>query len=356
MRITEVLNRAAAGSVVVAICAGPGIAHAQWTAASSGTSAEFRGLSVPSARVAWVSGTRGRFARSTNGGRTWRVDSIPGAEKLDLRSIAAIDARTAIVASAGEASDSLARIYRTSDGGATWRLVFTTLERGVFLDAIAFWDTRNGIALSDPVDGRFVILRTGDGGRHWTRVPRERLPEVLPGEAAFAASGSCLTTYGTSHVWIGTGGAAHARVFHSRDRGSTWTVAETPLHAGNPSSGVFSVAFRDARHGIAVGGDYTQPHGAVDNVALTDDGGATWHLATGALPPAYLSAVSFVPGTRLLVAVGLAGTALSRDGGNGWEMLGDSTAYNSVRFLGPRSGIVAGPRGRVGWWSGVSAP
>ena len=323
-------------------------AAAQWRPQSSGTDAEFRGLSVVNANVAWVSGTRGRFGRSVNGGRTWQVDSVRGAAALDFRAVHALDARTAWVMSAGEAEQGRARIYKTSDGGASWSLVYSTEQKGVFLDAIAFWDARHGIAMSDPIDGRLFLLLTDDGGKTWQRVPPERLPPTLAGEAAFAASGSCLTVFGSSSVWIGTGGGAKARVFRSADRGRTWNVAETPVQAGSASSGIFSVAFRDARHGIAVGGDYREAKGASPNVALTDDGGRTWRLAKGPLPGGYLSAVSFAGGSRV-VAVGLAGTAVSADRGESWAFV-DTVAYNSVRFVSATIGWAAGPRGRIARW------
>ena len=320
-----------------------------WAARTSGTTAELRGLSVVDRRVAWASGTGGRVLRTTDGGTTWRVDSIPGASALDLRAIHALDARRAWAISAGPAEEGQAHIYRTVNGGATWTEQWSTTEKGVFLDAIAFWDARHGIAMSDPVDGRFYLLTTSDGGATWTRVPSERIPPTLSGEAAFAASGSCLVIQGGSNAWIGTGGGTTARVFRTTDRGRTWTVAATPVVAGAASAGIFSLAFRDARHGVAVGGDYQKPRTASDNVALTDDGGRSWRLARGPLPAGYMSAVSFVPGApTTLVAVGLAGTALSRDRGESWTMV-DTTALNSVRFVAGR-GIAVGPRGRVASW------
>lgn len=335
----------------------PAIVLAQWAPQTSGTDAELRGLSVAGPRVAWASGTRGRVARTTDGGATWRVDSIPGAAALDLRAIHAHDANVAWAMSAGPAEEGQARIYGTTDGGAHWTLLYSTAQRGVFLDAIAFWDARHGIAMSDPVDGRLFLLTTDDGGATWTRVPPERLPPVLPGEAAFAASGSCLTVQGRSNAWIGTGGGARARVFRTTDRGRSWRVSDTPVDAGAPSAGIFSVAFRDAHHGVAVGGDYQKPRERTSNVALTADGGRTWTLAPGPLPAGYMSAVAYVPGARrpTQVAVGLAGTALSTDDGRSWRMV-DSTAYNSVRFAGPRAaGVAAGPGGRVARWRGALA-
>ena len=230
----------------VALLAIPAAASAQWTPQQSNTTAEFRGLMAVSPTVVWASGTRGRVARTTDGGATWKLDTIPGADSLDLRSIAPRSATTAVAMVAGEAEKGKAKIYRMTDG-AHWTEQFDTREKGAFLDAIAFWDDQHGIALGDPIDGKLFILTTDDGGASWTRVATANSPAVLPGEGSFAASGTCLTVLGTSNAWIGTGGAARARVFRSTDRGRTWTVADTPIHAGNTSSGIFSVAFSDAK-------------------------------------------------------------------------------------------------------------
>ena len=331
-------------------------ANAQWVPQQSGTTAEFRGLVATSASVVWASGTRGRVARTTNGGATWSVDSVPGASGLDFRAIAPRNDRLAWVISAGPAEQGQAQIFRTTDG-ANWIRQFTTAQTGVFLDAIAFWDDRHGIAMSDPVGGKLFILATDDGGETWAQVPADAAPPVLAGEAAFAASGTCLVVQGSSNVWIGTGGGGRARVFRSADRGHTWQVADTPLHAGNAASGIFSLAFSDSRHGVAVGGEYSKPKEEFDNVAVTDDGGATWRRARGPLPHGYMSAVAFVPtsGGRQLVAVGLGGTARSDDAGESWAMV-DTIAYNSITFAPSGDGWAAGPRGRIAKWSPTPAP
>src|SRR5262249_30613636 len=163
-------------------------------------------------------------------------------------------ANTAVIMSSGNAEDAQARIYRTGDGGESWKLVYEQKTRGVFFDAIAFWDRQHGIVVSDPVDGHFALFTTDDGGASWSDVPSAGMPPALPKEGAFAASNSCLTVEGESNVWFVTGGASVARVFRSTDRGKTWKVAETAMHPANASTGLFSVAFRDARNGVAVGG------------------------------------------------------------------------------------------------------
>jgi photosystem II stability/assembly factor-like uncharacterized protein len=181
------------------------------------------------------------------------------------------------------------------------------------------------------------------------------MPAALPGEAAFAASGTGIVVQGRDKVWFGTGGASVARVFHSADRGRTWTVTSTPMPAGN-SAGIFSIAFTDERNGVAVGGDYLKPADARNNLLITRDGGRTWAVPGGTPPAGYRSAVAFLPGTRALIAVGTSGSDYSTDGGVNWIRI-DSLAYNSVAFgRGPSAGWAVGPRGRIGRFTGSIAP
>ncbi len=147
-------------------------------------------------------------------------------------------------------------MLRTEDGGATWTESFRNTDPRAFYDCMTFFDRRNGLAMSDPVDGKYRILSTRDGGRSWRVLPDRGMPDALPGEAGFAASGQCLVSAGPRDVWLATGGAAAARVLHSADRGLTWTATASPIPAGDPARGVFGLAFRDRAHGIAVGGDY----------------------------------------------------------------------------------------------------
>ena len=325
-------------------------ASAQWRAQSSPTDAELRGLSVVSARVAWASGTRGTVLRTTDGGATWVQHVVPDASALDFRAIAATSSQVAHVLSIGDSS----RIYRTTDGGRSWSLRFMSTRKGSFFDAIQFWDARHGIAMSDPVDGRFLLVTTDDGGENWMAVPADRVPAALPGEGAFAASGTCLAVLGKSDVWLVSGGSAVARVYHSPDRGRSWTVHDTPIRAGVGSAGIFSIAFRDPTHGAIAGGDYQQPALRGRNLAVTSDGGVTWTLTDSVSSPAgYRSAVAFLPGggSRTLVAVGLTGTDVSRDGGGNWAPV-DSVPYNTVVFASSGAGWAVGPKGRIGRWIG----
>src|SRR5262249_37670028 len=147
-----------------------------------------------------------------------------------------------------------------------------------------------------------------------------------------------------------TGGPA-ARVFHSQDAGTSWDVISSPILSGAASQGVFSVAFRDRRNGVIVGGDYAKPDAAVRAAAWTSDGGRTWTSSTVG-PRGFRSAVAFVPGTSpsICVAVGTNGSDWSREGGKTWQPL-DEANYNAVSFAPSGDGWVVGPRGVIARWS-----
>jgi photosystem II stability/assembly factor-like uncharacterized protein len=314
-------------------------AFGQWSVQTIKSEADFRGLSVVSSKVAWVSGTRGTFGRTVDGGKTWSVGTVPEADKLDFRDAEAFGEETAYLLSAGPGEDS--RIYKTTNGGKTWALQFKNADPKAFFDAIAFWDEKHGIALSDPVDGRFPLVVTEDGGTNWKPLPKKSLPEALPKEGAFAASGTCLITHGEKDVWFCTGGAKTARVFHSDDRGQTWTVSESPVTAGIESAGIFSIAFRDQKHGVIVGGDYRTPDDTGVTGAITKDGGKTWTPSEKQLP--YRSCVAWAKDRW--VAVGTSGSDFSLDGAT-WKPL-DREKYNSVAFAPTGEGWAVGPKGRI---------
>ena len=305
--------------------------------------------------VAWASGSNGTYARTTDGGATWQAAVVPGAAQLDFRDVQAVDANTAFLLSIGPGEAS--KIYKTTDGGSHWTLQFTNHNPKAFFDAFAFWDALTGIAMSDPVDGRFILIKTTDGGATWKELRHENLPPAIEGDGAFAASGTCIAVQGKKNVWFGSGGAATARVFRSTDGGDTWKVAATPITAGNASSGIFSIVFKDARNGVIVGGDYKKENETGDNVATTTDGGATWTLAKGPRPSGFRSAIAYVPGTRgpMLVAVGPSGTDYSVDNGESWVSLG-ATGFHAVSFSGVDAGWAVGEGGRVAKYSLQSIP
>ena len=315
------------------------ISNAQWMKQTIDTKAGLRGLSIVSDKVIWTSGTGGTVLRTIDGGKNWSIIKVPDAEKLDFRDIEAFDENTAYILSIGEGESS--RIYKTSDGGKTWNLQFKNTNPKAFFDAFAFWDKNNGIAMSDPVDGKYLLLKTTDG-ETWNIADNAQMPNAKTGEAAFAASGTCLITQGKNSIFLVSGGT-DARVFRSDNRGKTWLAAETPIVKGTPGSGIFSIAMFDKKHGIIVGGNYEKPDEINNNLAFTNDGGRTWNLSKGL--NGYRSGVAFVD-KKIIIAVGSSGSNLSTDGGKTWKNL-DKENYNAVQSRGKNTIWAVGANGRV---------
>ncbi len=278
--------------------------------------------------IVWASGSNGVILRSEESGNKSKQLHVDGGEGLDFRGIRAFDSKTAYVMSSGEGEKS--RIYKTTDGGNKWKLQYTDKRPAFFLDDLVCFTPTHCLALGDPIDGKFLILSTEDG-ESWHELPRDSMPAIIPGEGAFAASGTSLAIYGDSDIYFGTGGGATARVFHSADLGRTWTVSDTPLAAGNASSGVFSIV-RVKNNVIAVGGDYKNPSQTSGVAAYSTDGGATWHLAS-APPAGYRSGVAAAFGlVTFFYAVGPTGVDVSSDGGVRWRHF-NSLNLNAVAIL-----------------------
>ena len=320
----------------------------KWQQTTLDAEQSFRGLDAVSRRTAWVAGEStaggpGTVWRTTDGGRTWQNVSPPDSDGLMFRDVEARSARSAVVLAIGEGGAS--RIYRTDDGGKTWQETFRNAEEQAFYNCVDFYPGgRRGLAVSDPVDGKFRILATDDGGRSWSVMPSAGMPDST-GEYNFSASGDCLVIRG-HNAYFGSGGSA-SRVFRSSDLGRTWTATDSTIPAGE-SAGVFGLVFRTPSQGIAVGGDFEDPADGVDASAYTRHG-RTWasggdlaHLGEDA------SWVSVLP--RTLVVVGesgdTAGSSISHDGGRSWQQF-SKVGFHALDCTVDLSCWAAGGKGRV---------
>ena len=315
-------------------------AQTKWVPANRACGASLRGLSVVDDSTIWASGSEGTWLRSCNGGKLWHTGTIPGCSKLDFRDVHALDCDRAWVMSAGDTC----KIYYTSDAGQSWKLQYINYEPGIFFDGFAFWDQKNALAYSDPIDGRFYIIETTDGST-WHQVDESILPRAIEGEAGFAASGTGICTVGDEAVWIATGGGARARVLHSTDKGLTWTTYDSPLMS-NDAAGIFSIIFTTPTNGTIVGGSYLDSTNNTANCATTIDGGVNWKLITEQQPRGYRSCVTASDDGKLLLTVGRTGSEWSRDNGNTWEPIGHKGYFACA--IGSRYAWAVGRHGKLG--------
>jgi len=329
---------------------GPAASAQSWFTETSGWDTNLRAVSATHSRdpqrhpapVIWATGSHGRVLRSNDGGSHYTRRLIANARKLDLRGVQAVDEKTAYVMSSGPGKES--RIYKTHDGGTDWKMEYSDPRPSFFLDALVCISPVQCFALSDPVDGKFLLVSTTDG-QHWQELPRDNMPPALPDEGAFAAGNSCLAIYDKRDIYFVTGHGA-SRLFHSPDLGHTWTVTDLPMAKGNPSWGAFSIA-RQENMLVVVGGDYKDDLGPERSAAYSPDGGATWHLATRP-PTGFRSAVAFVGGDTLLT-VGTGGEDISTDYGAHWARFGDIN-LNAIAVLHGRDAWAVGPDGTVVKW------
>ncbi len=299
-----------------------------------------RGLSVVDNKVAWISGSKGTVGLSTDGGQSWSYTVVEGFEDRDFRDIEAFDKNTAVIIAIAEP----AVILRTTDGGKHWKHVYENNNKGMFLDAMEFWNERSGIVLGDPINGRFFIARTFDGGNSWQDVPFENLPVADSGEACFAASGTNIRARDLDEACFVTGGL-RSRLFWKGN------PIDIPIVQGKETTGANSVAVLDwkRRKGgntiYIVGGDFASDSATAGNSAYSNDGGQTWQLPRRG-PLGYKSSVEYIDKDRL-VACGTSGVDISDDGGITWRNI-SRTSYHVVRKSKKGKAIfLAGSNGKI---------
>ena len=297
----------------------------------------FRGISVVNESTVWISGTKGTIVKSSASG-DWEVMQIEGAESLDFRDVAAFDENTALAMNAGFPGV----IYKTQNGGLDWSIVYNNQDSAIFLDGMKFWDENRGIAFGDPIDGHMVIISTKDAGETWIQTPSENIPEKLEIEGGFAASGSSIVVQEGGYAWVGMGGTK-ARVFFTSDYGMSWDVVETPILSGGNMKGIYSMAFKDAKDGIAVGGEYKNEN-PPQSRAYTNDGGKSWKLGVGV--DQYRSeAVHLFD--DIYLATGLTGTDITYNGGKNWEPISEIKLHGMQYVADKKVGYGMGRNGLI---------
>lgn len=310
----------------------------------SGASASFRGLSVVDDSVAWLGGTNGTVGVSVNGGTQWKWHKVAGCEKCDFRSVFAFDERSAVIANAGTP----AVIFVTHDGGEHWKETFRLDDTNAFIDGITFTESGTGIAYGDPLKGRLLVLSSSDRGETWTTLPTEQCPEMHPGEASFAASGTCVHMFTNRHWIIATGGTVSA-LLETKNSGHSWTRISTPILQGKNSTGIFSFYAVSKKKWIIAGGDYKQDTLSTNNTFYTRNAGRKWHRPE--VPPrGYRESISMATpnNKRSVLTLGPGGIDISYDNGRTWQPHSNDRQLHVVQHA--RRGavtIAAGGNGKV---------
>ena len=233
-------------------------------------------------------------------------------------------------------------IYKTVNGGTAWVKKGGVFNASSFADAFHFFNTHEGVAIGDPVSNYFEIYTTTDGGETWTRIVTGNIPAPVSGEYGITGD---ISAFG-NNVWFGTN---KGRVYHSADKGSTWTVSTTAFGAAE----TVAPEFVSATNGIAFR-SYLDL-GRIPELNVTTDGGATWTsvMVTGDCYGRFFSHIAGSTGTYIASAsaVGDNGISVSYDGGNNWSVISagydftatawvnDSTGWSGSISTGPTDGM-----------------
>jgi len=326
------------------------------------TSWGVREISIADASTAWISSYDGTGAQTyphdlavtTDGGATWNAVNAGVATNALISDIAAVDGNTAFIVTAPfSGSGSANGIWKTTDGGATWvsQPSFGSTSNS-FANQIYFWDADNGFAAGDPVEGKFEMYKTSNGGATWTAVAGA--PAPLGGQGGEFSYTGIKHVVG-DNIWLGTD---QGRLLRSNDRGTTWEAFFSPaidFGAVTTPGSTGSFAFADANNGLLI---------TVDNdtnavLYRSTDGGENWDevSANGVW---YFGDVAYVPGTvDTYVTTGIAntdviyqGSSYSQDGGDTWTEIDAGAQRGTVEFFNGTTGWCGqfsdGPGGTLG--------
>ncbi|HMZ46372.1 MAG TPA: YCF48-related protein [Chitinophagaceae bacterium] len=311
----------------------------------------FRGMSVADENTVWISGNNGTVGKTTDAGKTWQWTRVKNFEQNDFRDIHAFDSNNAIIMAVGNP----AYILKTKDGGKSWYTVFSRNMEGMFLDAMDFLDNTTGVCIGDPISvgnsGRrfFFIIKTIDGGETWEQEPLYKMPPAQEaGEAIFAASGTniAMLQHPDFEYAFATGGTVSNIYFIGRE-GKQNKGAQIPINQGIETTGTFSLATDGKKKFYCIGGDYKLPNSTYDNFYWSTDVGKKWASPNTAPPYGYRSCLRIID-KETMIACGLNGVDISKDGGDDWKNISKEgfnvcmvSAKNKMVFL-------AGDRGKVG--------
>jgi len=302
-----------------------------------------RGMAVPNKNTIWASGSKGSIAKSVNGGSEFEWLQVKGYESRDFRSIHAWDDKEAIIVAVAAP----AIILKTKDGGATWYKVYENSDTLMFLDAIHFKDSSNGLVVGDPINNQIFLLRSNDKGENWNEVPTSYFKTPLEkGEAFFASSGSNIAQLSKADFLV-SGGL----------RSRLWINGEAiniPIIQGGKTTGANSMAISpNGNNLMIVGGDFMKDTSRLQNAVGLKQllRKSKWVISRSlGHPNGYRSGVEYITDS-ILIACGTTGVDISINQGKSWELISTESFHVVRKQPNTKAVFLAGAGGRIGYYN-----
>ncbi len=300
-----------------------------------------RGLSIPSEKVIWASGSKGTVVKSMNGGESFEWLTVNGYETRDFRAIHAWDDNEVIIV----AIAAPAVILKTFDGGISWKKVYENADTSMFLDAISFKNDKIGAVIGDPINDTLFLLTTKDKGNHWVKVnARFWKSKVNKGEAFFASSNSNIGYLNNLIVFV-TGGLKSRLWING-------TAMPLFMMEGGKSTGANSIDISpDGTKFIVVGGDYMKNTLTSDIARGFVKFNNKFQINTAfTMPNGYRSSVKFL-NNNLVISCGTSGIDVSEDAGKNWNLISNQSFHVVQHQPNRKAAFFAGSGGSIGYLS-----
>ncbi len=231
-----------------------------WIDQTSDFTNDLNAVDAVSNRVVWAVGYGNAILRTKDGGDSWDnvAQSLP--DTMDHFNVTALSEDTAlVVGKIGTSNDQnrVTFIYKTENGGAHWEKKFEQPDG--FLNYIKMFNSTEGVATGDPVNGVWTILETSDGGETWS--------QLLNAPTASEGDWSAPPAVCWDDKMHGCFGTNSSNIFCTTNGGNTWHIKTVPF-----LTTTYAVAFNNSGHGIA--SHYNGP------LAITHDNGVNWEGKT----------------------------------------------------------------------------
>ena len=295
-----------------------------WTTQNSKVPVSGAGLSrisIKDANTAWTSYYKASGSGSqnlkyvgitSNGGTTWTSKLISNLPSNALISdIQSIDSQKAFIVTAPESGAGSANgLWKTENGGTSWSKITGVFSVASFGNIVYFWDTNNGIVIGDPVNGKYEMYKTTDGGNSWSVLATA--PSQTEDDYGYVGG---KIVFGES-MWLTSN---TGKILHTKDRGLTWDSFIAPLEDFSGTDVNGSMSFSSATYGLLVDNSST--------LWYTEDAGENWDIKAS---DSYFDGdIKYIPGSsNTFISTGAnsasssgLGSAYSNDGGKNWTVI-----------------------------------